>query len=148
MNIIKIIGIAAGAAAAGLAGLSAMNPGNVAETSESHNDENLRPRRYQTTLENFVAETEKIIPGISTYGQNWKFIASSADENSASIKAEVPILVFTDDLEIKAESSAEKDEVLVNIRSAARVGNSDLGENRRHVRQILAALDEKFLSGQ
>jgi uncharacterized protein (DUF1499 family) len=146
MSILKIIGIAAGVAVAGvagLAGLAAMNPGNVAETSEDAASE-LKPRRYKTDLKNFVAETEKIIPTLTKYGQNWKLASSNLYENSASIKAEIPVVFFVDDLEIKAESIAESGEIVVNIHSHSRVGKSDLGENRRHVLQILAALDEKF----
>lgn len=146
MSILKIIGIAAGVAVAGvagLAGLAAMNPGNVAETSETAGDE-LKTRRYKTELKNFAAETEKIIPTLTKYGQNWKLGSSNLYENSASIKAEIPVVFFTDDLEVKAESDAEKGEIIVNVRSNSRVGKSDLGENRRHVLQILSALDEKF----
>ncbi len=146
MSILKIIGIAAGVAVAGiagLAGLAAMNPGNVAETSEGAVGE-LKPRRYKTDLKNFVAETEKIVPTLTKYGQNWRLASSNLYEKSASIKAEIPVVVFVDDLEIKAESIAESGEIIVNIHSKSRVGKSDLGENRRHVLQILAALDEKF----
>ena len=46
--------------AAGFAALAALNPTNVAETSES--SETLQTRHYKTDLQNFVAETEKIIP--------------------------------------------------------------------------------------
>lgn len=146
MSILKIIGIAAGVAVAGvagLAGLAAMNPGNVAETSETAKDE-LKTRRYKTELKNFAVETEKIIPTLTKYGQNWKLSSSNLYENSASIKAEIPVVFFTDDLEVKAESDAEKGEIIVNVRSNSRVGKSDLGENRRHVLQIFSALDEKF----
>jgi uncharacterized protein (DUF1499 family) len=142
MNILKIIGIAAGIAVAGLAGLAVTNPGNLAETLEDGADQAMRARKYRTTLENFVAETEKIIPALTKYGQNWRLISSETTGAAAVIKAEVPVVVFTDDLEVKAV--AEGGDTLVNIRSNSRVGKSDLGENRRHVRQLLRALDEKF----
>jgi uncharacterized protein (DUF1499 family) len=146
MNILTILGIAAAVVAAGLAALAVMNPGNVAETSEAGKDKSLRPGRYQTDLETFIGETEKIIPTQKTYGQNWRLASSNLSEDWASIKAEVPVLFFTDDLEIKAETSQEPGEIIVNVRSASRVGHSDLGENRRHVRQILRALDKRFSS--
>jgi uncharacterized protein (DUF1499 family) len=146
MNILKILGIVVGAAAVGVAGLAVANRGNVAETAENHKDESLRPRKYKTNLENFVAGTEKLIPSLASYGQNWKFVSGNVSENSAVIKAEIPVIVFTDDLEIKAEFDAETGETIVNLRSASRVGNTDFGENRRHALQILQALDEKFLT--
>ena len=128
--------------AAGFAALAALNPTNVAETSES--SETLQTRHYKTDLQNFVAETEKIIPTLSTYGKSWRVVESTTENNSATIKAEVPVVFFTDDLEIKAIKETEKNEIIVNVHSASRVGKSDLGENRRHILQILEALDEKF----
>jgi uncharacterized protein (DUF1499 family) len=145
MKLIKKIGLAAiGAAAAGIAVLAILNPDTSAQTSADHKNEKMRPRKYKTSLENFVAETVKIIPAQTTYGQNWKLVSSSSDKNSALIKAEVPVLVFTDDLEIRAESGAETGEITVNVYSALRVGLNDWGENRRHVLQILEALDAEF----
>ncbi|HEX8250569.1 MAG TPA: DUF1499 domain-containing protein [Pyrinomonadaceae bacterium] len=146
MNILKILGIVAGAATVGIAGLAVANLGNVAETTENHQEENLRQRKYKTNLQSFIAELEKLIPMLTSYGQNWKFVSAAAAENSGVVKAEIPVVVFTDDLEIKAEYDAETGETTVNIRSASRVGNSDFGENRRHLLQILRALDEKFLT--
>ena len=128
--------------AVGLGMLAALNPTNVAETSEK--SEALRSRHYKTDLQNFVAETEKIIPTLSTYGQSWRIVESKTENNSATIKAEVPVVIFTDDMEIKATFNAENNEITVNVHSVSRVGKSDLGENRRHILQILAALDEKF----
>lgn len=158
MSILKIIGIAAGIAAVGLTGLTIANPGNVAETSPNAADENLKTRRYKVDFETFIEETKNLIPTLSTYGQNWKLNGgaygsggkSSQPENqhrSSTILVAVPVLFFTDDLEINAVKEAEKDEVIVNIRSASRVGKSDLGENKRHVLQILSALDQKFGKG-
>lgn len=145
MSILKIIGIAVGAAAAAtVAGLALMNQGSTAETSVDAKDENLRSRLYKVDLTRLVAEVEKLIPALSTYGQKWRLISAEIDGNSAVIKAEVPVVVFTDDLEIRANYDAENGETLLNARSASRLGSSDFGENRRHILQLLAALDEKF----
>ena len=119
--------------------LAVLNPKNVAETGET-----LPTRHYKTDLQNFVVETEKIIPTLSTYGQSWRVVESKTENNAATIKAEVPVLFFTDDLVINANFNEEKNETTINIRSASRVGKSDLGENRRHILQILEALDERF----
>ncbi|MBA2494576.1 MAG: DUF1499 domain-containing protein [Acidobacteria bacterium] len=153
MNIIKVLGIAAGVVAAGLAGLAVTNPGNAAETSDDAKDESLQTRRYRVDFKTFVEEIKKMIPTLTTYGQNWKLIGSGgsgkdagseAESHSATFIIEVPVVFFTDDLEINANKEAEKDEITVNVRSASRLGKSDLGENRRHILQILKALDEKF----
>jgi uncharacterized protein (DUF1499 family) len=133
-----------GAIPAGFAILSAFNPGNVAETSAADEDAELSTRHYRIGLQTFVAEAEKIIPTLSTYGQNWRLTTSNLYENSAQIKAEVPVVVFTDDLEIEAKAEEGKQEVSVDVSSKSRVGSSDLGENRRHILQLLKAFDEKF----
>lgn len=154
MNIIKVLGIAAGAAAAGLTGLAITNPGNSAETSPDAKDENLKTRHYQADLETFVEETEKLIPTLKTFGRNWKFIGGGEEvgniesrHGSAAILIEVPVVFFVDDLEINAVKEAGKTGTTINVRSSSRVGNSDLGENRRHISQLLKALDEKFAGG-
>lgn len=119
-------------------------PTNVAETAPNHEEETLRSRRYRTDLKTFAAEAQKIIPTLSSWGKNWKYVATEENEHSTIIKAEVPVVVFTDDLAVKAETGAADDSITVNIRSNSRVGKSDFGENRRHVLQILEALDAKF----
>jgi len=127
---------------ASLAILSTLNQSNLAETSGNNVDTKLRTRRYKTDLQNFVAETEKVLPTVSTYGQNWRLITTDADENSAQIEVEVSVVFFTDDLKIKANFI--EGEVSVDVRSASRIGTSDLGENRRHILKLLEILDEKF----
>jgi len=117
-------------------------PTNIAETAPNHAEESLRTRHYRTDLKTFVGETEKIIPTISTYGRSWRFDGTDARQDLAFIRAEVPVVVFTDDLQIKAEKDATG--TIVNVHSNSRVGKSDFGENRRHVLQILEALDKKF----
>ena len=152
MNIIKILGIAAGVAAAGLAGLAIINPGNAAETSDDNKDENLKTRYYQTDFQTFIEETKKIIPTMKTYGQNWKLAGGGggggeSDESqhrSETLIVEVPVAIFTDDLEINAVKEANTDKIKVDLHSTSRTGKSDLGENRRHILQLLKALDEKF----
>ena len=144
MNILKIIGIAAGVAVAGAASLAIMNPTNIAETAADAKEAALRPRIYKTDLQKFIGETEKVVGEQTTYGKSWKVISTDKTDNSTSIKAEVPVVFFVDDLVIKADFNGEKGETTINVRSNSRVGKSDLGENRRHVLQILAALDEKF----
>ncbi|CAN5341576.1 hypothetical protein BH20ACI1_BH20ACI1_16550 [soil metagenome] len=155
MNIIKLLGIAAGVAAAGLAGLAITNPGNVAETSDDAKDESLKTRYYQVDFDTFIEETEKLIPTMTTYGQNWKLIGGGggsggevgnvqSQHHSATIIVEVPVAFFTDDLEINAVKESGADKIKVDLHSKSRTGRSDLGENKRHILQLLEAMDEKF----
>ena len=151
MNIIKLFGIAAGVAVAGLAGLAITNPGNAAETSDDAKDESLKTRYYQADFQTFIEETKNLIPTMTTYGQNWKLIGggggridAESQHHSETLFVEVPVAFFTDDLEINAVKEANTDKIKVNLHSKSRVGQSDLGENKRHILQLLKVLDEKF----
>lgn len=122
-------------------------PTNIVATAPDHAEEKMRTRRYQTDLKTFADESRRIIPTISTYGRSWKHIATEESESAALIKAEVPVVVFTDDLQIVAVKDAVGG-IVVNINSRSRVGKSDFGENRRHVLKILEAFDAKLDTGQ
>ncbi|MBC7798577.1 MAG: DUF1499 domain-containing protein [Pyrinomonadaceae bacterium] len=129
--------------------LSAFNPTNVAETSSEHKDEKLRTRRYNFSgdLSAMKKAIEEAIPTLKTsiWGGNWRVVVKGLeDENDELkvIKAEIPVVMFTDDMRI--ELKRDNEEVIVNVRSNSRTGKSDLGENRRHILQILEKLDEEF----
>uniref|UniRef100_B8HLP7 DUF1499 domain-containing protein n=1 Tax=Cyanothece sp. (strain PCC 7425 / ATCC 29141) TaxID=395961 RepID=B8HLP7_CYAP4 len=122
-----------------------LNPGNVAETTPDAADPWLRSRRYPPTsnLLSLCQTIQEIIPTLRTYGQPWRVVAGcNGTEGKQVVRAEVPVLIFTDDLEVTL-TPIQGEEVQVDVYSASRVGQSDLGENRRHLRQILQALDKQ-----
>lgn len=125
-------------AGAALAVLGALNPTNFAETSAEHPDPRLRTRRYRCSLDQAREAVQSVIPRLATYGKRWRVIAVQANE----VRAEVPVLVFTDDLTVTLR--AAPDSVIVDASSSARMGRSDLGENRRHLVQLLSTLDAKL----
>ena len=91
-------------------------------------------------------KTKKIIPTTMTYGQNWKLAGGGVDAESQhyseTLSVEVP--VFIDDLEINAVKEAYTDKIKADLHSKIRTGKSDSGENKRHILQLLEALNEKF----
>lgn len=118
---------------------------NIAETSPNHAEEILRTRFYKVDLATLKKAVEEIIPKISTkiWGGKWKIVNfRETAANAAIIEVEVPVVFFTDDLKIDLKQDGA--ETAVNLRSASRVGKSDLGENRRHILQVLEALDAHF----
>jgi uncharacterized protein (DUF1499 family) len=124
-------------------------PTNIAETAPDHKETALQTRRYRLKgdLKQMRQEVEKIIPSLKTsiWGGNWKLAATKdgdSAENKEIIRVEVPVVIFTDDLWV--ELKQEGNEVVVNARSASRVGKSDFGENRRHLLQIFAEIDARF----
>ncbi len=133
-----------------LVSLVMRNPTNVACTSPDHADPGLRTRQYPRTagLSAVRQVTEETISGLKTYGGRWRLKEAeqiAAPDPILTIKAEVPVLFFTDDLELTIKTSEDGSYWLVDVRSASRTGKSDLGENGRHVRQLLRALDKKLL---
>src|SRR5688572_13536376 len=71
-------------------------PTNIAATAPDHAEEKLRTRRYKTDLKTFAAETGRIVPTLSSWGKNWKYVATEETETGALVKAEVPVVFFTD----------------------------------------------------
>lgn len=120
------------------------NMTNIAETNPEHEDAELKTRHYSADLQAVKKSVEEIVPALSTYFRSWRLVESNAnaDKNSAAIRVEVPVVIFTDDLKI--DLKREGDETIVNVRSASRIGRNDFGENRRHILQLLEKLDEKF----
>jgi hypothetical protein len=125
------------------------NPTNVACTAPSHPDPDLRTRQYPRTLSlpELRKITEETITGLRTYGSRWR-LRNTEQINDPhpvlTIQTEVPVLFFTDDLEVKIQPSSDGRHWLVDVRSASRTGKSDLGENRRHIKQFLSALSKKL----
>lgn len=62
------------------------------------------------------------------------------DESRLHIDAEFKAFVFTDDVAIRAVGHG--DGSVLHVRSASRVGRSDLGVNKRRVGKLFAALGD------
>ncbi len=120
-------------------------PDNIAETSKDGGTKNLKTRVYEKDIAQVKNAVKEIIPTLSTYGGEWKIVERAAGSGTAKevISVEVPVVVFTDDLEVSLEET-DAGKVRVDVRSQSRVGKSDFGENARHVRKLLAALDQKL----
>lgn len=123
-------------------------PDNVAETSPEGGLKKLKTRFYKTDLETAEKTVKEIIPTLSSYGSNWKIVKESDSEEVYTITAEVPVVVFTDDLEVKIKKADNLHEIRFDVLSKSRIGQSDFGENARHIRKFLSALDEKFKQGR
>ena len=53
---------------------------------------------------------------------------------------ETPVMRFVDDVELRLDENNQ----VIHVRSASRVGNSDLGANRKRVARIRAAFDKQI----
>lgn len=120
----------------------------VAETSPAHPDPALVTRYYTADLNTACRFVCEVVPTISTWGRAWRLVEDGSNEEvkcSGEIRAEVPVVIFTDDILITVRESGNK--VSVNARSASRIGSDDWGENRRHIIQLFEKLDTKFATG-
>lgn len=129
-----------GVIGAATAVLAILNPSIEAQTSPENSDARLRTRRYQAAIGDVHRSTLEIIPQLRKYGAHWRLAQADLP---TEVRAEVPVFIFGDDLivTLKADGDATK----VDVHSKSRFpGRSDLGENRRHILQLLAALDAKF----
>ncbi|MDF2440184.1 MAG: hypothetical protein JWN98_1168, partial [Abditibacteriota bacterium] len=111
---------------------------NVAQTSPDHHDPLLRTRHFNSDLQTVSAAVQSTLASMSTYGRDWKTRQIRRDAGAVTFTSEVPVLMFIDDFTVTLQHSG--DGTLCDVRSAARVGKGDLGENRRHVLQFLHAL--------
>lgn len=127
-------------AGAGIIVLGARNPGNVAQTAPNHADARLRTRHYKTSMPEAYRQVLAAITSLRTYGKSWRVVSHEENE----VRVEVPVFAFTDDLIVTLK--AAPDGVVLDVRSASRVGKGDFGENRRHILQLLSLLDEKLPS--
>lgn len=118
-------------------------PNNVSETTANSEDGELKSRVYNADMQTIFETVKQIVPTLTTYGSNWKLTDSMIKNDQSEITAEVPVIVFTDDLKVSLQKNGDG-KTSVSIRSNSRVGKSDFGENRRHVLQILKEMDAKF----
>lgn len=117
-------------------------PDNVAETAPGGGEKGLETRFYDADVETVRKGAKEVVGKLSTWGASWRLVDETEGGSVSSIKVEVPVVVFTDDLVVTIKD--ERGKSRVDVRSASRVGKSDFGENARHVRKFLAALDERF----
>ena len=121
-----------------------VQPVNRASTEANHADAALRPRFYAMPPREVQRQVLALVPTLSTYGRAWRFSNHEADEANEGfvVRCEVPVLFFTDDLQVRIEAEAGGSRV--HVESSSRVGQGDFGENARHIRQLLRALDERL----
>lgn len=67
--------------------------------------------------------------------------AEEIERDGLGLHAPFKVFVFTDDLDLRVERHG--DGAVLHVRSASRVGKSDLGTNRRRVNALFDALGQR-----
>jgi uncharacterized protein (DUF1499 family) len=108
---------------------------NTVVTSERAEWPELRPRRLATSPAIVANALPEIVQQLG-----WRLV----EQHNTTFQVEVSVLfgIFIDDMHI--ELGEDNGATVVSVRSQSRVGQGDLGENRRHVVQLWAALDQHF----
>lgn len=112
-------------------------PTNRAQTAPDAPDPALQTRVYAASTEHIADKVRAL--QISTYGRAWKLDAGAKGAPN-QIAFRVPVIVFTDVLTVSLQSEGD-DKTRVDVESHSQIGQGDFGENKRHVKQILNALD-------
>jgi len=118
----------------------AMNPNpptNRAQTAPDARDSALQSRVYGAPVEHVTEKVRAV--QISTYGRGWR-LNEDADVGPNKIVFRVPVIIFTDILTLTLQSEGV-DKTRVDVESHSQIGKGDFGENRRHIKQLLHALD-------
>ena len=93
----------------------------------------------------FDLPSDSLFQNIETVIKEMGVIEFQSDAENGTIHAvfRIPIFGFKDDVNIAVEQDSAGHSAL-HIRSASRVGYSDLGVNRRRVNRILKKLNQKL----
>lgn len=92
----------------------------------------IEPLTYSSSPEKALADLKQVIQSLP----RTQIITESADYLYAEFKS--ALMGFVDDVEFYLDRNAN----VIHVRSASRLGQSDLGVNRKRVETIRAKLDE------
>jgi len=118
-------------------GMNTNPPSNRAQTAPDASDPALQTRVYGAPVE-LVARAVQSVQ-VSTYGRGWELDDGTSSEPN-KIVFRVPVILFTDVLTVSLQSVGV-DKTRLDVESHSLVGQGDFGENRRHIKQLLSALD-------
>lgn len=117
---------------------TAMNPirwltNNTADTSDSQ-DPDLKPLELPVSMARALERIE------TTIGQLPRWNIEEVNREAGKIHAtrHSRLFGFVDDVYLRLEERADK--TIVHARSQSRVGRGDLGQNRRNILQLFAAV--------
>ncbi|MEM7026734.1 MAG: DUF1499 domain-containing protein [Pseudomonadota bacterium] len=110
---------------------------NIASTSFDTNYPELNIRQYTLPEEQLQSH---VIRAVNELG--WELIQTFNDGKTVNAVVTTKLLRFKDDVMIKLEK--KDNAILVNLKSASRVGKGDLGANTRHIINFYEILERKI----
>lgn len=113
---------------------------NQAETRPDHSDPSLWTRTYAIDHDVFFTKLLEVIKELP----RWKVLSHDLALGEVVATRETRIFHFVDDVRILVVKK-EKETIILNIRSASRIGKGDFGQNARNIRELLKGLDQRIL---
>lgn len=115
---------------------------NDVKTGESKWYPELQPRRYRASAEDVFSAARRVI----NERENWRVTSAHPDEGRIEAEIETKVVGFIDDLTVTVEGeeaagNGEAGETVVNVHSRSRVGQGDMGQNARTIREFFERLD-------
>ncbi len=120
---------------------------NDAATTFKNSSVDLRPHRYDVPPQKIYDAAVKVVQTQKTYGQPWTitFADYMDDQQLGRVVVEIPVLFWIDDFSITIQPiGGDAADYRVDVYSASRTGEADLGENARHIKQFFRALDREL----
>jgi uncharacterized protein (DUF1499 family) len=109
---------------------------NDVETGESEWYPELKPRRYREAYDEILACARRAIEE----GARFQLRSVAPDEGRLEAEARTKLIGFVDDITVSLER--DDGEVEISIRSRSRVGQGDMGQNARTIRELYDRIEE------
>jgi uncharacterized protein (DUF1499 family) len=107
---------------------------NDVETGACRHHPDLQPQRFSASKTAVVAAVE----AVARRQKRWRRLKLDLSTSTLTAVAVTKLVRFRDDVTIRVEEDG--DDVVVNMRSASRLGKGDFGANARRIRTFQAAL--------
>jgi len=111
---------------------------NVVETGKTPEYPDVTPRFYQATTERAFDAALHAVNRLP----RWALVAYQPEKGEIRAEARTRLFRFADDVLIRVE--AQNGEVVVQVRSASRIGKGDFGQNARNIRAFFDELDRQM----
>ena len=110
---------------------------NDVTTGETPEYPDLQPQRFE-------AEYDRVFDVARDAAASIGVAITSADRDAGEIRGVATTRVFRFKDDVTITLTRDGNATIVNIRSASRVGKSDLGKNAKRIRKLQAALAERL----
>lgn len=114
---------------------------NIYVTAPNNPEAFFRPRRYAKAKEEVAGAVQELLKSLN----RWKVVEYRGNQGRIHATHTTRLLRFVDDVNIYVVQGLDGVTKL-EVVSQSRVGKGDFGQNKRNIRELLTALDDKLPS--